>query len=365
MDHQAEVVGVVRGRRVVSRNKPILCVDFDGVIHSYSSPWVAEDVIPDPPVPGAIQWLNRISDDFDIVIFTTRGKNQEGRNAVGAYLRAHGCELSYPITAEKPMALVYLSRSINSNRGTSNPPPPRRARAGEPTTHERLASTRTMLLARESMGGNLEEHESWLLDTCASLLADRAALVAELEDRDRIIARHLRDVETLAARIESLTRDAATTGEPVASDAWLVWSFEHDAWWGPNGCGYNANVLRAGIYSEADAKEIERNANGDARQRNEKAMSLSDVLADCERLNTVGRWLRSHPDPQVAALTSSLEAATRDAERLDWLLCRMYTREIVSATHTGEREPLPASRFGLDALMAEARASLPSGDADV
>ena len=38
-------------------NNPIICVDFDGVIHSYTSGWKGIDVIPDDPVPGAIEWL--------------------------------------------------------------------------------------------------------------------------------------------------------------------------------------------------------------------------------------------------------------------------------------------------------------------
>ena len=34
-----------------------VAVDFDGVIHSYTTLWFTASVIPDPPVPGAIEWL--------------------------------------------------------------------------------------------------------------------------------------------------------------------------------------------------------------------------------------------------------------------------------------------------------------------
>lgn len=39
------------------KSNPIVLVDFDGVIHSYVSGWKGADVIPDPPVPGAIEFL--------------------------------------------------------------------------------------------------------------------------------------------------------------------------------------------------------------------------------------------------------------------------------------------------------------------
>lgn len=49
-----------------------VCVDFDGVIHSYESPWKAAHLIADAPVAGALEWLCAISKKFDIVILSTR-----------------------------------------------------------------------------------------------------------------------------------------------------------------------------------------------------------------------------------------------------------------------------------------------------
>lgn len=41
----------------------------------------------------------------------------------------------------------------------------------------------------------------------------------------------------------------------------LVWSFEHDAWWGPGKHGYTTNIHQAGRYSLKDAVEICASAN--------------------------------------------------------------------------------------------------------
>lgn len=46
---------------------------------------------------------------------------------------------------------------------------------------------------------------------------------------------------------------------------WVVWSVEHNAWWGPNRGGYFTHLVGgAGLYTEAEAREIERSANGPA-----------------------------------------------------------------------------------------------------
>ena len=61
----------MQGDRLM-RTKPTLCLDFDGVIHSYSSGWKGANVIPDPPVDGAIDALMGYLDHFVVCIHTSR-----------------------------------------------------------------------------------------------------------------------------------------------------------------------------------------------------------------------------------------------------------------------------------------------------
>lgn len=79
---------------------PILCIDFDGVIHSHSSGWKGPRDIPDPPVRGAIKWLRSLlSDpestcsfaprflDFDVQIYSSRSRYIGARRAMKKWLR--------------------------------------------------------------------------------------------------------------------------------------------------------------------------------------------------------------------------------------------------------------------------------------
>ena len=77
-------------------SKPILCLDFDGVIHSYTSGWQGADVIPDPPVPGALWFILEALEHFDVQIFSSRNHQAGGilamRHWLHRWLRTHDFE---------------------------------------------------------------------------------------------------------------------------------------------------------------------------------------------------------------------------------------------------------------------------------
>lgn len=105
---------------------PIICVDFDGVIHSYTSGWKGADVIPDPPVPGAIEWLIAhlpVPDALGMaphyegpepVIYSARSSQSGGIKAMKAWFVKHGLDewyirddiLKFPET--KPAAFLTI-----------------------------------------------------------------------------------------------------------------------------------------------------------------------------------------------------------------------------------------------------------------
>lgn len=58
--------------------KPILCVDFDGVLHSYQSGWQGAAIAPDPPTPGAAKFLHDARKIFDVQIYSSRSKTSGG-----------------------------------------------------------------------------------------------------------------------------------------------------------------------------------------------------------------------------------------------------------------------------------------------
>jgi hypothetical protein len=104
--------------------KPILCLDFDGVCHSYTSGWKGAAVIPDPPVPGMWEFLWRATEVFEVNIFSSRSHQDGGLDAMQEWFLEHASEkereelvdkLVFPL--EKPPALVGLDDRVIQFKG--------------------------------------------------------------------------------------------------------------------------------------------------------------------------------------------------------------------------------------------------------
>ncbi|WP_152048494.1 hypothetical protein [Aureimonas psammosilenae] len=69
-------------------HRKLVALDFDGVIHSYSSPWTDAATISDPPTPGSMQFLRDFVEDerFEVVVVSSRLSQSGGTNAVAQWL---------------------------------------------------------------------------------------------------------------------------------------------------------------------------------------------------------------------------------------------------------------------------------------
>jgi len=87
-----------------------LAIDFDGVLNSYTSGYKLGDdsYLPDPPVDGALEFIQAAIKVFDeVIICTTRARSPEGVHAIKEWLEKYGFP-TIKITQKKCWATVYL-----------------------------------------------------------------------------------------------------------------------------------------------------------------------------------------------------------------------------------------------------------------
>ena len=95
--------------------KQTVVFDFDGVIHSYTSGWKGATVIPDPPVLGIKEEIEKIRQLYNVVVVSSRCSTQEGVNAIMSYLKENDIVVD-DVVKEKPPAVVYIDdRAIRFN----------------------------------------------------------------------------------------------------------------------------------------------------------------------------------------------------------------------------------------------------------
>jgi hypothetical protein len=112
--------------------KPILCIDFDGVIHDYRRGWQGGEIYGDV-VPGFFEWAEDASKHFNLVIYSSRSKTPEGIEAMIKWFldqRAKVQGVSIPLEPtfqfefadKKPPAFVTIDdRAITFDGDWSNP----------------------------------------------------------------------------------------------------------------------------------------------------------------------------------------------------------------------------------------------------
>lgn len=108
--------------------KPILCLDFDGVCHSYTSGWKGTTNIPDDAVPGLFEFLEQAVLHFDIQVYSSRSNQEGGIEAMQFWFveqrkkwREAGGQGSEVLTIsfpkEKPAAFVGLDDRVLTFEG--------------------------------------------------------------------------------------------------------------------------------------------------------------------------------------------------------------------------------------------------------
>lgn len=107
--------------------KPIICIDFDGVVHSYEKGW-QNGVIYGRVVDGFFEWCEAAAPHFKLVIYSSRSKTDEGVLAMSTWLHAErqrwrkesgktgGDPVTLEFAHEKPAAFLTIDdRALTFN----------------------------------------------------------------------------------------------------------------------------------------------------------------------------------------------------------------------------------------------------------
>ena len=99
----------------LEHEKQNLAIDFDGVIHHADKGW-GNGTCYGEPLPGAIDAIKRLSENYNIVIFTAKAKSDRplvngktGAKLVYEWLQKYQIEqYVFSITSDKPRAELYI-----------------------------------------------------------------------------------------------------------------------------------------------------------------------------------------------------------------------------------------------------------------
>lgn len=95
--------------------KPTLILDFDGVLHSYSSGWKGADVCCDPPTDGAREAVAKLRERYFVVVCSSRCHQPGGCAAIRTWLEKYGIEVDGVTNDKPPHVVVVDDRALRFN----------------------------------------------------------------------------------------------------------------------------------------------------------------------------------------------------------------------------------------------------------
>lgn len=91
-----------------SPEKPVLCLDFDGVLHDHAGlEWTGEADIFGPPIHGAKEAVDFLRTRYTVVVHSARCCTTEGRQSIVSWLAMYGIAVD-EVCEHKPAAFAYV-----------------------------------------------------------------------------------------------------------------------------------------------------------------------------------------------------------------------------------------------------------------
>lgn len=113
---------------------PKICIDFDGVIHSYEKGWQNGEIY-GTVVPGFFEWVETMRTSARLIIYSSRSKDDAGVIAMARWLHAQRNEwvrlggqrnptepLEFEFAHEKPAAWLTIDDRAIQFRGSWDDP---------------------------------------------------------------------------------------------------------------------------------------------------------------------------------------------------------------------------------------------------